>query len=76
MCACVHMSVYALAQLCPTLCSPPGPSVLGISQVRLSSGWPFPTPGYLPNPEIESASPPLAGLFFTTAPPEKLNKVI
>ena len=37
-------------------------------------GLPFPTPGDLPNPGIESASlmsPALAGEFFTTAPPEK-----
>ena len=38
------------------------------------SGLPFPTPGDLPDPEIESASlasPALAGGFFTTAPPGK-----
>ena len=35
---------------------------------------PFPTPGALPNPGIESAflaSPALAGGFFTTVPPWK-----
>ena len=35
---------------------------------------PFPTPGYLPIPEIEPMapeSPALAGGFFTTAPPGK-----
>ena len=33
---------------------------------------PFPTPGHLPDPEIEPAtlvSPALAGGFFTTGPP-------
>ena len=38
------------------------------------SGLPFPSPGDLLNPGIEStspASPALAGRFFTTEPPEK-----
>ena len=41
-------------QPCLTLCSPtdcslPGSSVHGILQARLWSGWPFPTPGDLPD---------------------------
>ena len=32
---------------------------------------PFPSPGDLPDPEIESASPGLSGGFFTTEPPGK-----
>ena len=35
------------------------------------SGLPFPSPGGLPNPGIEPASPALAGGFFTTEPPGK-----
>ena len=35
------------------------------------SGLPFPSPGDLPNPGIEPASPALAGGFFTTEPPGK-----
>ena len=35
------------------------------------SELPFPTPGDLPDPEIEPVSPALAGRFFTTAPPGK-----
>ena len=35
------------------------------------SGLPFPVPGDLPNPGMESASPALAGGFFTTEPPGK-----
>ena len=38
------------------------------------SGLPFPSPGDLPDPEIEPASPAspaLAGGFFTTVPPGK-----
>ena len=35
------------------------------------SGLPFPSPGDLPDPGIEPASPALAGGFFTTEPPGK-----
>ena len=41
-------------------------------------GLPFPSPGYLPGPEIQlvsSVSPALAGKFFTTVPPGKLDTV-
>ena len=40
----------------PVDCSPPGSSVHGIFQEHWS-GLPFPTPGDLPDPEIEPASP-------------------
>ena len=32
---------------------------------------PFPSPGDLPDPRLEPASPALAGRFFTTEPPGK-----
>ena len=35
------------------------------------SGLPFPTPGDLPNPEMEPVSPASAGQFFTTEPSGK-----
>ena len=35
-------------------------------------GLPFPPPGDLPDREIESISPALAGRFFTTVSPWKL----
>ena len=38
------------------------------------SGVPFPTPGDLPDPGIELASPILAGRFFTAELPEKPEK--
>ena len=50
--------------------SPPGSSVHGILQARILEWLPFPPPGDLPNPGIESASltsPTLAGGFFTTS---------
>ena len=34
-------------------------------------GLPFPPPGDLPDPGIESPSPALAGRFFTAEPPGK-----
>ena len=53
-------------------CSPPASSVHGILQARHWSRLPCPCPGDLPNPGIKSASPALAGRFFTTEPPGKL----
>ena len=38
---------------------------------RILRGLPFLTPGDLPDPGIESASPALAGRFFTTETPGK-----
>ena len=55
----------------PMDCSPPGSSVHGISQARILDGLPLASPGDLPNPGIESASPALADRFFTTEPPGK-----
>ena len=50
-------------------CSPPGFSCLEFSRQEYWSGLPFPTPGDLPDPEIEPESPALAGGFFTTGAP-------
>ena len=55
----------------PHDCSPPGSSVHGISPEEYWSGLPFPSPGDLPDPGMETASPELAGGFFTTEPPAK-----
>ena len=68
--------VCVCAQSCLTLCnpmdgSPPGSSVHGISQARILEWVPFPSPGDLPDPETEPASPALAGEFFITEPPGK-----
>ena len=35
------------------------------------SGLPFPSPGDLPDPGVESVSPTLASKLFTTKPPGK-----
>ena len=50
------------------------PLSMEFSRQEYWSGLPFPSPGYLPNPGIEPASPvspALAGRFFTTEPPGK-----
>ena len=76
-CECTHMHVgacCACTQSCLTLCDP-GSSVHEIFQARILEGFPFPTPGDLPNPAMKPESPmspSLAGWFFTTVPPEKL----
>ena len=44
------------------------PLSMGFSRQEHWSGLPFPPPGNLPNPGIQSASPALAGGFFTTEP--------
>ena len=47
---------------------------MGFSRQEYWSGWPFPSPGDLPNPGMEPgspASPVLAGGFFTTVPSGK-----
>ena len=77
MCVCtyIYTQVY-IAPLCPALCdpmdySPPGSSVHGIFQARMLKWVAFPSPGDLPNAEMEPESPARAGRFFTTEPPGK-----
>ena len=48
--------------------SPPGPLSIGFPRQENSSGLQFPSPGDLPDPEIELKSPALGGKFFTTEP--------
>ena len=46
------------------------PVSLGFSRQEYWNGLPCPSPGYLPNPGVESTSlmsPALAGRFFTTS---------
>ena len=70
-----------VTQLCLTLCccmdcSPPASSVNGIFQARILEWVPFPPSGDFPDPGIKptsSASPALAGRFFTTEPSGKPN---
>ena len=45
--------------------------LLGFPRQEHWSGLPFSSPGDLPDPGINTASPALAGIFFTTEPPGK-----
>ena len=49
----------------------PGSSAMAFSRQEYWSGLPFPSPGHLPEPGIEPASPALAAGCFITAPPGK-----
>ena len=44
---------------------------MGFPRQEYWSGLPFPSPGYLPNPEIEPMSPTLQADALTSAPPGK-----
>ena len=61
------------ARTCPTLVTPwtvacQAPLSMGFTKQEYWSGLPFPSPGHLPNPGIEPASPGLAGRFSTFEP--------
>ena len=60
-----------VAQSCLTLCDPMGYTVHAILQARIWSGWPFPSPGDLPNLGIELRSPASQADFL---PAETLGK--
>ena len=47
------------------------PPSMGFPRQEYWNGLPFPSPGDLPNPEIEPESPELAGGIFTSEPPGK-----
>ena len=57
----------------PVAFSPQAPLFMEFLGQEYWSGFPFPSPGDLPNPRIESASPALAGRFFTSEQPGKPN---
>ena len=68
-------------QSCPTLCnpidsSPPGSPSLGFSRQEYWSGLPFPSPGDLPDPEIEPMSPALQADSLPFEPPEWLKTTL
>ena len=51
---CLGTVKVKVAQSCPTLCNP-----MEFSRPESWRGWPFPSPGHLPNPGMEPRSPPL-----------------
>ena len=71
LCVCV-----IVAQSCPTLCdpmdySPSGYSAMGFPRQEYLSGFPFPSPGDLPDPGINPRSPALQADSFLSEPPEE-----
>ena len=66
------LAAQSYPALCkPKDCSPPGSSVHGILQARILNELPFPPPGDLPNPGIESGSPALQADSLPSEPPGK-----
>ena len=70
----MKVETVLLAQLCLTLWNPmdyssPDSSVPGISQARIVDGWPFPSPGDLPNPGIQPGSLSLQIVSLPSGPP-------
>ena len=57
----------------PRIVACQAPLSMDFSRQEYWSGLPFPSPRDLPDPGIEPTSPTLAGRFFTSEPPEKLN---
>ena len=73
----VTNSYPTLATLWTEACQ--APLSMGFSKQEYWSGWPFPPPGHLPNPEIKLtslASPELASRFLTTKPSGKPIKKV
>ena len=67
----MQVSCFSCVQLCatPRTTACQAPLCMGFSQQEYWSGLPCPSPGDLPDTEIEPASfisPALAGGFFTT----------
>ena len=71
---CVHvLSHFSCVRLfvTPWTVASQAPLSMELSRQEYWSGLPFPSPGDLPNPGIEPASPVCAGGFFTTESPGK-----
>ena len=66
-----------VTQSCPTLCDPPwtvtrqAPLSTGFSRQEHWSGYLFPSPGDLPDPEIKPGSPALLADSLSPEPPGK-----
>ena len=55
----------------PWIVAHQAPLSMGFSRQEYWSGYPFPSPGDLPDPGIKPAAPALADGFITTEPPSK-----
>ena len=68
-CYLVAKSGFSSVIQCTVACL--APLSMGFSRQEYWNGEPFPSPGDLPHPGIEPASPELADGFFTSEPPGK-----
>ena len=63
------VAVVKVAQSCPTLCDTWTIQSMEFSRLEYWSGWPFPSPGDLPDLGIEPRSPALQADSLPTEPP-------
>ena len=63
----------SLSLVTPWTAAHQAPLSMGFPRQEYWCGLPFPSPGDLPEPGIEPASPALAGKFFTMEPPGTLE---
>ena len=68
---CVLVAQSRLTLSDSTNCGLPGSSVHGIFQARKLEGVAFPSPGDLPDPGVEPASPTSQGDSLLSGPPER-----
>ena len=67
-----NLQAQSHIRLCDSMdCSPQGLLSMGFPRQECCIGLPFPSPGDLPDSEIEPVSPALAGRFFTSELSEK-----
>ena len=68
-CVCVHALTHMSDSATPWTVPRQAPLSMNISRQEPWSGFPFPSPGDLPDPGLEHAAPALAGGFFPSASP-------
>ena len=80
-CNCPQLFCVLVTQLCLTLCNPitvacQASLSMGFSRQEYWSGFPFPSPGNLPDPGIKTGSPTLQTDFLPSKPPGKPSTVL
>ena len=75
-CESVSRSVMSDSLIPPWNVAHQAPLSVGFSTQEYWIGFPFPSPGDLPNPGIETKTPMVAGGFFTTEPPGKPSTTV
>ena len=70
-CCCLVAKSYIRLLVTPWPIACQTPLSMGFPRQEYCSGLPFPSPGNLPDPEIEPLFPSLAGRFFSAEPPGK-----